>query len=153
MVHTQRGFTLTELLFTIAILAVLAAIAIPVYQKYIKNTRLHEAHTALIKNAQMMEQFYQQHRSFKLNSTTWPPLPETSTGHFCIRPQGVARGAHDDKFTLKAVAFDKNNEPRVLKINESLIAIVCESSASSCSDENHFFKGKSADKDCRIYSN
>ncbi|WP_085417974.1 prepilin-type N-terminal cleavage/methylation domain-containing protein [Neisseria dumasiana] len=35
--HTQRGFTLTELLFTIAILAVLAAIAIPVYQKYIKN--------------------------------------------------------------------------------------------------------------------
>ncbi|MDO5069571.1 prepilin-type N-terminal cleavage/methylation domain-containing protein [Neisseria sp. Dent CA1/247] len=155
--NKQHGFTLIELLFIIAILAILAAIAIPPYQQYIKDSRLREAHTLLLKNAHIMEQFYQQNRSFKQTSTTWPQLPETSTRHFCIRPQGNARGALNDKFTLKAVAINKNYEPRVLKINESLITTICESSTNSCDEEGDFFLSKDSedksptDKNCTIY--
>lgn len=148
----HRGFTLGETLVIVAVIAVLAAVAVPVYQKYIKDARLQSARTALLQNAHFMERFYQQNRSFKQTSTTWPALPQTETEHFCIRPQGIARGAHDDKFTLKAVAFDRNNEPRILKVNESLITVMCETSSSTCSDEDGYFKGGSTvDKKCTVF--
>lgn len=148
----RQGFTLLELLAVIAVSAVLAVIAVPAYQKYVRDTRLNHARTVLLQNAHFMERFYQQHRSFKQTSTTWPVLPHTETEHFCIRPQGNARGARDGKFTLKAVSFDKNGEARVVKINESLTAVVCESSASTCEDKGNFFAGGSrVDKKCRVF--
>ena len=43
--HPQgdRGFTMVELMVVILIVAVLAAVAVPIYGKYIKNARLTEA--------------------------------------------------------------------------------------------------------------
>jgi len=43
----KRGFTLTELLITLVILAVLAAIALPNFQKTADKVRLKEAVAAL----------------------------------------------------------------------------------------------------------
>lgn len=148
----KKGFTLPELLAVLALLSILAAVAVPTYQKYIRDTRLNHARTVLLQNAHFMERFYQQHRSFKQTSTAWPALPHTATEHFCIRPQGNARGAHNDKFTLKAVAFDKGSEARIIKINESLTAVVCESSTSTCSDTGDFFAGGSlVDQKCTVF--
>ena len=99
-----------------------------------------------------MERFYQQKRSFKANSTTWPTLPITETEHFCIRPQGNARGANDERYTLKAVAKNPGNEPRVLKISEDLNSQLCESSSSRCSDSGAFFSAANGtDRACKIY--
>ena len=38
---------------------------------------------------------------------------------------GQAKGILEGKFTLKAVALDREAEPRVLRLNESLTAVVC----------------------------
>ena len=46
-------------------------------------------------------------------------------GGFCIRMSGQAKGILEGKFTLKAVALDREVEPRVLRLNESLTAVVC----------------------------
>lgn len=43
----QMGFTLTEMIITIAILGILAAFAIPNYQRYLDNTRLVQAKTVI----------------------------------------------------------------------------------------------------------
>ncbi|MFC3873619.1 type IV pilin protein [Neisseria musculi] len=149
---SQKGFTLIELLAAVAVLSVLVMIAVPSYQKYIRDARLNHVRAVLLQNAHFMERFYQQRRSFKQTSTTWPALPYAETEHFCIRPQGNARGAHDGKFTLKAVAFDKSGEPRVIKINESLITVICESSDSACSDNDSFFAGGAkVDQQCKVF--
>lgn len=148
----SRGFTLMELMVAAAVLAILAAIAWPSYQYYVRQARMHQAQSALMTNSQALERFYSQERRFKINSTTWMPLPIIQTDHFCLRLQGNPRGTNnDDLYTLKAVAFDVDYEPRIVKINQDGTVMVCEESSSRCSESTPYFRGGSnVDKHCRI---
>lgn len=151
-IYTLVGFTLMEVLSALAIIGILAAIAVPTYQRQVRNTRLQQASAILQDNARFLEQFYSQHHSFKTNSTTWANLPRIQNDYFCFRMQGDARGANDDSFTIKAVALNKNREPRVLRINQDSIITICEESNSSCSDTDAVFSNTNGtDKECSIY--
>lgn len=144
-----QGFTLIQLIITLLIIGILAALAYPSYQKYIRQTRLESASAALMENSRYMERFYSRTRSFKQNSTTWPQLPVLQTEHFCIRFQGNARAVEGDRYTIKAVAFDKSREPRVLMINQDQSIRICGSSRSHCGET--VFSGRSGvDRDCSV---
>ena len=145
----NRGFTLVELISVVLILSVLALIAYPIYSNYIEKARISAVRSALLENAHFMEKFYLQNGTFKQTSTKWPKLPIQEAEGFCIRLNGVARGALDSKFMLKAVAIDKNKEPRIIKMNENLVTFVCEGSASSCDDGLDYFRGN--DKVCTLF--
>jgi type IV pilus assembly protein PilE len=60
----SRGFTLIELMIAVAIVAVLAAIAIPSYSEYIRRSRITEAVSALSGMRVKMEQFFQDNRTY-----------------------------------------------------------------------------------------
>lgn len=145
----NRGFTLVELISVVLILSVLALIAYPIYRNYIEKARISAVRSALLENAHFMEKFYLQNGTFKQTSTKWPKLTIQEAEGFCIRLNGVARGALDSKFMLKAVAIDKNKEPRIIKMNENLVTFVCEGSASSCDDGLDYFRGN--DKGCTLF--
>ncbi|MFC3193547.1 type IV pilin protein [Marinicella sediminis] len=53
-----KGFTLVELLITVAIVALLAAYAIPNYRQYVVQSKRTEAHNKLLEVAGMYEKFY-----------------------------------------------------------------------------------------------
>ena len=60
----QQGFTLIELLIVVVIAAILATIAYPSYQNYIRQTRLASVRTQMLHNAQQLERYYTQKSTF-----------------------------------------------------------------------------------------
>ena len=60
----QHGFTLTELMIVVAVLAILAGIAIPSYSHFTKKAQLRKAQSALLENAHALEQVYAQKKKF-----------------------------------------------------------------------------------------
>ena len=85
MKEIQRGFSLSQLVFTIMTVGILTSIAYPSYQKYIENTKLQEVRAAMLENAQFLERFYQKNGSFKQSSTQWPDLPIKEIGDFASK--------------------------------------------------------------------
>jgi type IV pilus assembly protein PilE len=60
----MKGFTLVELVIAVAIVSILAAVALPAYQDYIRRGKLAEAYTNLASQRVKMEQFYQDTRTY-----------------------------------------------------------------------------------------
>lgn len=61
----QTGFTLIEMMVTVAIAAILAAVAMPAYTDYVKRGRISQATSNLASMRVKLEQFYQDNRTFE----------------------------------------------------------------------------------------
>lgn len=61
---SQRGFTLIELMITVAIVAILAAIAYPSYTKYVQRGYRSEGIAMLNDAMARMERYYAQNNSY-----------------------------------------------------------------------------------------
>lgn len=60
----QQGFTLVEMMVTIAVLAILVAMAYPSYEAYVQRARLDNARATMTDVNRLMEQLYAKNRTF-----------------------------------------------------------------------------------------
>ncbi|MBO8087339.1 MAG: prepilin-type N-terminal cleavage/methylation domain-containing protein [Marichromatium sp.] len=100
-----HGFTLIELMITVAIIAILAAVALPSYRIYIERSYRAEAKTALLQNAQFLERHYAKRSSY-LDGASLPTLPITQVpasggAYYSIGYDNARSGAQG--FQLEAV--------------------------------------------------
>jgi type IV pilus assembly protein PilE len=92
----QAGFTLIELMITVAVIGILAAIAYPSYTQYVQRAARAEARALLLENAQFLERNY----------TTSNRYDQTSGGTAITLPrtQSPVSGTAKYNLTLSAVA-------------------------------------------------
>jgi type IV pilus assembly protein PilE len=60
----QKGFTLIELMVTVAIIAILASIAVPSYNDYVTKGKIPEATSELSSRRIQAEQYFQDNRTY-----------------------------------------------------------------------------------------
>lgn len=77
-VHPQRGFTLVELMVTLAVLAILAAVAVPSFQDTIRSNRVTTENNELLA---------------ALNLTRTEAIKSRAIAELCATPDGTACGA------------------------------------------------------------
>lgn len=71
MCHSgNRGFTLIELMITVAIVAIIASVALPSYTDYITRSKLTEAQGNLADLRVKMEQYYMDNRRYSATTAT-----------------------------------------------------------------------------------
>lgn len=62
--ESASGFTLIELMITVAILGIIASVALPSYFEHVKRTARAEAITALLDAANKQEQYFVDNREY-----------------------------------------------------------------------------------------
>ena len=104
----QQGFTLIELLIVVVIAAILVTIAYPSYQNYIRQTRLAAVRTQMLHNAQQLERYYTQKRTFKdfPDNEDFPAKNLQQNQYFDIGFEGTPS---DSGYILKAVPNKETN--------------------------------------------
>lgn len=95
------GFTLIEVMITVAIVAILAAIAYPSYIDYITKSARSEGVAAVMRVANLQEQYYLDNRTYatdmtKLGLSVTPFV--TEHGHYSVASAGTS------SFTITATA-------------------------------------------------
>jgi type IV pilus assembly protein PilE len=110
----SRGFSLVELMIVVAIISILAAIAIPNYNDYVRKAKVAEATAALLQYRTWMEQYYQDMRAYgPAGGTACGVLPTDARvtalnqKYFtptCVVPNTAAPGPQTYTITMTGVA-------------------------------------------------
>jgi type IV pilus assembly protein PilE len=106
----ESGFTLIELMVTVAIVAVLAAIAYPSYTSHLRKGRRASAQAYMMDIAQREQQYFTDTRTYALDSggvtaasaLNAPATPADLSGYYTI---ATAAGATTPSFVITATAI------------------------------------------------
>lgn len=113
----HNGFTLIELMITVAIIAIIAAIAYPSYQEQVRETRRTNAQADLLELSSYMERLYTQSFSYAAADLPFDESPKLSNSKFYdleVQNLGV------DSYTLRAIPIGGQTGDRcgTMTINE-----------------------------------
>lgn len=107
-VRSTRGFSLIELMITIAIVGILASIAMPSYVGYLARGKRAEAKQALLENALFLETHYTTRGFYSTakDNNTAPTLPVTQVPRSGNANYTLSASVSNTGYTLTATAVN-----------------------------------------------
>jgi type IV pilus assembly protein PilE len=101
------GFTLIELMITLVVVAILAAIAVPSYIQYIQRGKISEAVSNLSGTRLALEKYYADNRMYGTGGTCGVAMPSGGNAQYftitCVSANANAVG--DQTYTLTATGI------------------------------------------------
>jgi len=114
------GFTLIELMITVAVVAILAAIAIPSYQDQVRKSRRAQVKADLVESGQVLERWRTVKNTY---SGTVPGVlaqsPRTGTAQYTIALTAQTSGTYLLTATPTATSGQNNDTCGVLTLNQA----------------------------------
>jgi type IV pilus assembly protein PilE len=99
-VKRTRGFTLTEVMIVVAIIAIIAAVALPSYQDNIRKGRRAAAQTFMMEVANKQQQFLLDSRTYAATTAALSLTPPNEvSGYYTFT---IATGATPPSYTITA---------------------------------------------------
>lgn len=110
-----KGFTLIEMMVVVAIVGILAAIAYPLYTKYVENGRVTEGKSLLMNNAQFMQSWYLDKGTYAAAPTTSFPSSKENSQYYTFGFSGTPDAT---TFSIKATPTNKHTTTDYLIVDQ-----------------------------------
>lgn len=114
------AFTLVELMVTVAIVAILAAVAIPAYVHSVRRSEQSQAVEALLRARLEMEAYWADHNRYAGTLRLLPSFESATQGKYVITVQTTSDG---QRYRIEAVRPDVGDK---LHISDNMTRPVCD---------------------------
>lgn len=113
--HAYRGFTLIEVMITVAIVGILVAVALPNYTNYVMRSKRSDAKTALLADAQFLERNFGESNDYC----------NANTGVAVVLPNSVSPANGSVAYTVAVACATTNSFTLTATPTGSMLGDVC----------------------------